>query len=75
MLGGIIVLAFEPSSQAKGIILAMGGGVYVYVAGSETIPRIERYLTSRKDRALSLLFVILGAVPIGLVLIDHKHCG
>jgi hypothetical protein len=75
MLGGILVLAAEPSDQTKGVILAMGGGVYVYVAASETVPRIEGYLTSRKERALSLLFVVLGAVPIGLVLMNHEHYG
>jgi len=75
MLGGIIVLAGDLSEETQGILLAMGGGVYVYIAGSETIPRMESYLRSRKDRALSLFFVILGAVPIGLVLLDHKHCG
>ena len=73
-LGGIVMLAGSPSDEAVGIILAMAGGVYINIAASETIPRIETFVKSRGDHALTLLSFILGAVPIGLVLLRHEHC-
>lgn len=75
LFGGIILLASNPSAEATGVILAMGGGVYINAAACETIPRMEASLKVRWDRALVLFSIILGAIPIGLILIDHKHCG
>jgi zinc transporter ZupT len=75
LLGGIIFLASNPGAEATGVILAMGGGVYLNAAACETIPRMEPAMKIRWDRALMLISIIVGAVPIGLILIDHKHCG
>ena len=73
--GGIMVLAGNPTDEAIGILLAMAGGVYVNIAASETIPRLESVVKDRVDRALELFSFIVGTVPIGLVLLNHKHCG
>lgn len=75
LLGGVIFLAANPTNEATGIILAMGGGVYINAAACETIPRVETAMKSAADRVLMLFAIIIGAVPIGLILIDHKHCG
>ena len=75
LFGGIIFLSSNPSAEATGVILAMGGGVYINVAACEAIPRMEASLKVRWDRLLKLFSIILGAIPIGLILIDHKHCG
>lgn len=75
MLGGVIFLASNASAQATGVILAMGGGVYLNAAACETIPRMEPAMKVRWDRVVMLFSIILGAIPIGLILIDHKHCG
>jgi len=53
----------------------MSAGVYIYVAGCETAPRVGRSLESRWDRLNMLVSMMIGTVPIGLILIDHKHCG
>jgi zinc transporter ZupT len=74
-LGGITVLAGNPTDEAIGILLAMAGGVYVNIAASETIPRLESFVKDRGDRVLTLVSFIVGTVPIGLVLLNHKHCG
>jgi zinc transporter ZupT len=74
-LGGIMVLAGNPTDEAIGILLAMSGGMYVNIAASETIPRLESVVKDRVDRALELFSFIVGTVPIGLVLLNHKHCG
>lgn len=73
-IGGITVLAAKPSDEAIGIILAFAGGVYVNIAACESMPRVERCTKDRNDRALTLFSIIMGTIPIGLILLDHKHC-
>ena len=74
LFGGIIFLASDPGSVATGVILAMGGGVYISAAACETVPRMQPAMKERADRAIMLFSIMLGAVPIGLILIDHAHC-
>jgi len=73
-LGGVVFLAFDPTDEVTGVILAMAGGVYFYIAGCETIPRIEDTIKGRIDRFWTLLSIIVGTVPIGLILLNHEHC-
>mmetsp|Transcript_27608 Transcript_27608/g.41135 ORF Transcript_27608/g.41135 Transcript_27608/m.41135 type:complete len:131 (-) Transcript_27608:9-401(-) len=73
-LGGVIFLAADPSDVATGIILAMAGGVYINIAACETAPRMEAAMKVRGDRVLMLFSIILGTIPLGLILLDHKHC-
>jgi len=73
-LGGVIFLAAKPSDVATGVILAMAGGVYINIAACETAPRMERAIQVRGDRIWMLFSIILGTIPLGLILLDHKHC-
>jgi len=73
-LGGIVFLAGNPSDETTGVILAIAGGVYFNIAACETIPRIEKAVEGRGDRVWTLFSIILGTVPIGLILLNHKHC-
>lgn len=73
-LGGVVVLATNTSDVATGIILAIAGGVYINIAAVETLPRVDKHIDGKMDRALMLLFFIVGTVPLGLVLLDHEHC-
>ena len=72
-LGGITVLAIQPSNEAIGVILAIAAGVYINVAAVESLPRVEKATRNRNDRAVTLASVIVGTIPIGLILLDHKH--
>ena len=74
-LGGIVFLAANPTDTATGVILAMAGGVYINIAACETAPRIEAAMKGRGDRVLVLFSIILGTIPLGLILLDHRHCG
>jgi zinc transporter ZupT len=74
-LGGVVFLAANPTDLATGVILAMAGGVYINIAACETAPRMEGAMQVRADRVLMLFSIILGTIPIGLILLDHKHCG
>lgn len=75
VLGGIIFLAGNPSDEATGVILGMAGGVYLNIAACETLPRIESIIRTQVDRLSALLFFIIGTIPVGLVLLNHHHCG
>ena len=75
MLGGIIVLAVNDiTAHAVGIILAVAAGVYIYIGASECIPRVEKQLHGAKDRLLGIVMFAVGAIPIGLALLNHQHC-
>ena len=75
MLGVIVIMAVDVSSESVGVLLAMSAGVYLFVSLTECAPRVNHYLVDNRSRVLSFLFWTVGAVPIGLVLLNHEHCG
>ena len=75
MIGGIIALGVDLSNETIGIILGIAGGVYIQIAGCECLPRVFQLFESAKERFLSIFAFIVGAIPIGLVLLNHHHCG
>jgi zinc transporter ZupT len=74
MLGGIIVLSVELTSSAVGVILCIGSGVYFHLAVGECLPTARSAHRCKKDKLYGLLAFTCGAVPIGLVLLNHQHC-
>jgi hypothetical protein len=60
--GGLVVLAVKPSGETVGIILAIAGGVYLNLAASESMPRVANYTKHTRT------------IPLGLILLGHKHC-
>jgi zinc transporter ZupT len=74
MLGVIVILAADVSPVATGSILAVSAGVYVFISAAECQPRVEKELHCFKDRMIAMFCFILGCIPIGLVLLKHKHC-
>lgn len=74
MIGAIVVLAIDMSETAQGTTLAIAAGVYIYIAACECVPRLQAVRKGPKDTLVFLVAFILGAVPIGLVLLNHKHC-
>ena len=74
MLGAVIILAAELSEAVTGSLLSMSAGVYIYIAATECIPRIQAAQKDAKDTLVFLLCFTIGAVPIGLVLLNHGHC-
>lgn len=74
MLGVIIVLSEDISDESIGLLLAFGGGVYLHIAATECMPKIYSHALSFKIRLACLSVFILGAIAIGLVLLDHEHC-
>mmetsp|Transcript_37631 Transcript_37631/g.44864 ORF Transcript_37631/g.44864 Transcript_37631/m.44864 type:complete len:440 (-) Transcript_37631:278-1597(-) len=74
VVGGLMILGLNINDMAIGVILAFSGGVYTYIAASECLPRVDSVVTNGKDRLYSILFFLLGAIPIGLTLLNHEHC-
>lgn len=74
-LGGIVILSLDLEKDTVGIILTVAAGVYVHIAGSECMPRIDAAVYSCMDKLTMVATFALGAVPIGLVLLNHEHCG
>lgn len=74
-LGVLLVLAFHISEMVTGILLAMGSGVYVYIAATLCFPRATQAQENNSgDVGLSFVAFALGAIAIGLVLLNHSHC-
>eukprot|EP00930_Biecheleria_cincta_P011405 TRINITY_DN1141_c0_g1_i5.p1 TRINITY_DN1141_c0_g1~~TRINITY_DN1141_c0_g1_i5.p1 ORF type:complete len:488 (-),score=77.30 TRINITY_DN1141_c0_g1_i5:305-1768(-) len=74
LLGALIVLAAEVSDSDTGLLLAFGGGVYLHVAATECMPKIYNTDLTVVESFVCLGAFIIGAVLIGLILIDHEHC-
>jgi zinc transporter ZupT len=74
MLGGILVLAFDLTAAAVGVVLCMGSGVYVHLAVAECLPTARRTQKTTLHKLYGLLAFVCGVVPIALVLLNHQHC-
>ena len=65
------------------MLLAFGGGTYVYLAAVEALPRALKYSEELESPSMEMMkrhyfcvfaAFVAGAVLIGLVLINHEHC-
>lgn len=72
-LGALLVLTVEVSAHATALLLALGGGFYIYTALAECVPAMLNAETTA-ERAVSLCAFVFGATVIGLVLLNHQHC-
>ena len=74
-LGAVLILATEPSQASIGVLLAFSAGVFMHVTSAECVPNIISQLhKNATNTAIFFVCFTLGAVPIGLVLLDHGHC-
>jgi len=73
ILGTIIAVAGDPSQEATGLLLAFGGGAYLHVA-QECMVRVFQATLTKPQKWVTFLLFIIGAVAIGLILLDHEHC-
>merc|ERR1712045_910924 len=75
ILGAVIVLSIDVSDASTGLLLAFGGGVYLQIGCVECMPKMLNPALSVARKAQCVFWFIVGAVLIGLVLLDHEHCG
>ena len=75
MFGACLILGIEDMTDvAIGCILAVSGGVYIYISVAECYPRAKEAQHTTKDKLVAFISFIFGVVPIGLVLLNHGHC-
>ena len=74
VFGGLLVLIVELNDLALGVLLGLASGVYLYIAACECLPRVTSIVSTGKEWAFLLTMFALGAIPIGLTLINHTHC-
>jgi zinc transporter ZupT len=74
MVGGLLIIGLQLSDIATGALLSVSAGVYIYIAAAECIPRIQANRKTVKDTLMFALCFVIGAAPIGLVLLNHGHC-
>lgn len=75
IFGVVVVLGIEElTNTATGMILAFGGGVYIHLGAAECMAKCYVRANNLRLRFLILLAFAVGAIAIGLVLLDHEHC-
>jgi zinc transporter ZupT len=74
MFGAILILTLDLAEEGMGLIMAVSAGVYLFICASECIPRVQATRKTANDTLIFLVCFIMGAVPIGLVLLNHGHC-
>lgn len=72
--GGLIVLAADLNDSMMGATLAVSAGVYMHVAASQCLPRIQEHHENQslKNRLIFLVCFAIGCIPIGLVLLNRN---
>lgn len=73
-IGVIIVIVGNISDLWTGYLLVYGGGIYLYVGGTECFNRIIINASSLKMKLICFSLFAISATALGLVLLDHKHC-
>jgi len=75
ILGTVIVLAQDSlDNKATGVLLGIGGGVYIQIGASECMAKVHRQAGTTLLRLSALLVFLVGAAVLGLVLLTHEHC-
>ena len=83
ILGGMIAVAIDIENGPVGLILAFGGGTYLYLGCTEALPRameLYKQLDSQDISAVKKHYAaVLGmfcfcCIAVALVLLDHEHC-
>lgn len=74
LLGVIIVNLADVSNAVIGLLLAFGGGTYVYLAAVVCMPKLHELKLSMRQNLGGLFAFVLGCILIGSVLFFHEHC-
>jgi len=77
VLGAVITYSADVSAGVEGVIMAAGAGVYLFVAVTELGPSVTDLFKGERFAGafMRLLCFAVGATILGLILLDHEHCG
>ena len=68
----MLVVESDIDPNSLGYLLAFGGGVYIAIGATECMPRIFENAKGLAMGVTSFFLFAVGAIAIGLVLLDHK---
>jgi len=74
IVGSLVILASDPGEMVVGVFLAFSAGLFLHTSTSVCMPRVYDVVTCRKDRCFAVISVVLGAIPVGLCLVDDAKC-
>ena len=74
VIGALLIISSNLGNVAIGVMLAFAAGVYLHISASDCLPRVYSVVKISRDRWYSVLFFMIGALPIGLTLLKHGHC-
>lgn len=74
LLGVLIILSVDISGASVGLLLSFSGGVFIHIACVEAMPVANQNARTLSARVCCVILFVVGAVAIGLVLLDHSHC-
>jgi len=74
VIGALLIISSNLGNVAIGVMLAFAAGVYLHISASDCLPRVYSVVKLSRDRWYSVLFFMIGALPIGLTLLKHGHC-
>ncbi|KAF1787216.1 Zinc/iron permease [Phytophthora cactorum] len=73
-IGAIVVLAAVPvTNETMGLLLAVGSGTLVYIAGTDLLPGVLR-VKSVGQFVVNLLMFGIGVGALALTTLHHVHC-
>ncbi|ETK94204.1 hypothetical protein F442_02791 [Phytophthora nicotianae P10297] len=73
-IGAIVVLAAVPvTNETMGLLLAVGSGTLVYIAGTDLLPGVLR-VKSVGQFLVNLLMFGIGVGALALTTLHHVHC-
>lgn len=73
VLGAMISVFVDVSNATLGSLLSFGASCYIFVAAVELLPWMLEQ-KKRREQITGFLSFVVGAVAVGLVLLDHQHC-
>ena len=74
VIGALMIISANLGNVAIGVLLAFAAGVYLHISASDCLPRVYSVVKVSRDKWYSLVFFIIGTLPIGLTLLKHGHC-
>jgi zinc transporter ZupT len=74
IIGAVVASYVEMSEEAIGGLLAFSGGVYLWAAMCECVAPLVKETKGWSVILIRISMFVVGAVCIGLVLLNHVHC-
>lgn len=72
-LGVVLVLIFsEQAENMLGLFLAVAAGMFIYIAGTDLLPRVTKSDTNRFAKTIVLFLGVLVMILVGII-VPHDH--